>query len=154
MAIKSEYLGGASDWENGEVLEAQDLLDTMKEAAIVSGPVGCVFAWLKTLTNTPSLPDNWVECNGQTISDADSVYNGVVIPNLNANRFLRGNSTSGGTGGSDTHTHTGSTGFNSNGTPGGDIAHTSQGRHTHSFTTDKGSTLPSYYEVVWIMRIK
>jgi hypothetical protein len=30
MAIKSEYLGGASDWEDGGVLNATDLLDTIE----------------------------------------------------------------------------------------------------------------------------
>jgi hypothetical protein len=30
MAVKSEYLGGASDWEDGEVLDAEDLLDTFQ----------------------------------------------------------------------------------------------------------------------------
>lgn len=32
---------------------------------------------------TPSLPTGWVECTGQTISDADSPINGKVVPNLN-----------------------------------------------------------------------
>jgi hypothetical protein len=41
-------------------------------------PIGAVIAWLKSYTNTPALPDSWVECNGQTLSDAYSVYNGQV----------------------------------------------------------------------------
>jgi hypothetical protein len=59
-------------------------------------PIGSIIAWHKSFANTPSLPDGWVECNGQTLSDADSVYNGQTIPDLNGDgRFLRGNSTSG-----------------------------------------------------------
>jgi hypothetical protein len=75
-------------------------------------PVGSIVAWHKSFTNTPALPSNWVECNGQTLSDADSPYNGQVIPNLNGaaagadlnngdnlgktgNTFLRGDETSG-----------------------------------------------------------
>ena len=60
-------------------------------------PVGAVIAWLKTYANTPALPDNWVECNGQVLSDADSVYDGQTIPDLyGANEnFLYGKSTSG-----------------------------------------------------------
>jgi len=59
-------------------------------------PVGSIIAWHKSFTNTPALPDGWVECNGQVLSDADSVYNGQTIPNLNGDgRFLRGSSTSG-----------------------------------------------------------
>ena len=61
-------------------------------------PVGAVVPWLKSLTGTPAtLPDNFVECNGQTISDADSPYDGVALPNLNGNaQFLYGAATSGG----------------------------------------------------------
>lgn len=74
-------------------------------------PIGAVIAWLKTLSGTPALPGGWVECNGQTISDGDSAYNGVTLPNLNStNRFLRGSTTSGGTGGTDNQTASGTTG--------------------------------------------
>jgi hypothetical protein len=119
-------------------------------------PVGAVIAWLKSYTNTPALDDRFVECNGQTLSDAGSVYNGQTIPNLNASgggdkRFLRGSTTSGTTGGSETHNHTGNTGYSSpaGGTAGsGNVAEI----HRHSISSD--SSLPSYYEVVWIMRVK
>lgn len=94
--------------------------------------------------STPALEDCWVECNGQALSDADSKYNGATIPNLNASgggsqRFLRGSTTSGTTGGSETHTHsmTGSGGFQSN---------------IYGMTT--ANHLPPYYEIVWIMRVK
>ena len=102
-------------------------------------PIGSVQSWLKTYTNTPTLPDGWVECSGQTLSDANSVYDGQVIPNLNGNnQILKGESTSGGTNG---------------------------GAHTHTYvisssTFDTGSsngvdgTGTDYYNVVWIMRIK
>ena len=119
-------------------------------------PVGGVVAWMKAFPNTPALPDCFVECNGQILDDAGSLYNGQVIPNLNGNggtkRFLRGSTTSGSTGGSETHTHTGTTDSKSGSSGGGgggvDIA------HNHSFITNATSTLPSYYEVVWIMRVK
>lgn len=56
---------------------------------------------------TPSLPDGWLELNGQTISDSDSPYNGVTLPDVNGeNKFLRANSNSTGTGGAATHTLT------------------------------------------------
>ena len=137
-------------------------------------PVGSVIAWLKSYTNTPALPTGWVECDGQTLSDAGSVYNGQVIPNLNASgggaqRFLRGATASGGTGGEDTHA----------------LSVAELAAHSHTFNvygvTNAGSyqagavlpnTLlaspststvgsgtahenrPPYYEVVWIMRVK
>ncbi|KKK85413.1 hypothetical protein LCGC14_2773530, partial [marine sediment metagenome] len=74
-------------------------------------PIGSVLAWMKSFPNTPALPSGWVECNGQVLDDAASVYDGETIPNLNvADRFLRGNSTSGGTGGATSininHRHT------------------------------------------------
>jgi hypothetical protein len=46
-------------------------------------PIGAIIAWHKSFPNTPALSSNWVECNGQTLSDGDSPYDGQVIPNLN-----------------------------------------------------------------------
>jgi len=46
-------------------------------------PIGTILDWHKDFTGTPSLPDNFVECNGQTLDDEDSPYDGQVIPNLN-----------------------------------------------------------------------
>jgi len=74
-------------------------------------PIGTVLPWLKSYTNTPAIPDEFVECNGQVLDDAASVYNGQTIPNLNGNNnFVRGAATSGGTGGASTnnlsHAHT------------------------------------------------
>ena len=73
-------------------------------------PVGAIIGWHKALTNTPVLTGDWVECNGQTLSDSKSVYDGVVMPNLNSGqaRFLRGSATSGTTQAEDflSHNHT------------------------------------------------
>jgi len=114
-------------------------------------PVGGIIPWLKSFTNTPTIPTGWVECSGQTLVDVSSVYNGEVIPDLNGdNRFLRGDSTSGGTGGSETHQH----GFPEalSYTPGG--AGTLGGDTSVPRQTSATSTLPTYYGVVWIMRIR
>ena len=110
-------------------------------------PIGTILPWVKTLTNTPSLTGQFVECNGQTLSDADSVYDGVVIPNLNGGTYkmLRGALASGGTAGSDTHTHTTTrVGVSTGGS--------SYGMDTNS--VDSSSNLPAYYEVVFIIRVK
>ncbi len=119
-------------------------------------PIGSFLPWHKSFANTPALPDGWVECNGQVLSDSDSPYNGQTIPNLNGdNRFLRGNTTSGGTGGSSTHNHTGTTGGQSGMRGDNHSMHDIYlltGNHTHSISADEH--LPPYLDVVWVMRVK
>jgi len=58
-----------------------------------------------TIYKTPNLPDGYVECSGQTLSDASSPYNGEVIPDLNATIQFSGTATAGG---NDTLTDSGS----------------------------------------------
>lgn len=64
-------------------------------------PLGSIMAWHKNFPNCPSLPDEWVECNGQTLNDPLSPFNGNPIPDLNGvtaphiRYFLRGDTTSG-----------------------------------------------------------
>lgn len=138
---------------------------TAADADTGASPVGTIVGWLKSFTNTPSIPAGWVECNGQTLGDAGSVYNGQVIPNLNGdNRFLRGNATSGGTGGSETHNHkwvhaqTVNNNLAIDSTRTDQITYNADGSvkadKTGGCYTDKISTHPTYYEVVWIMRVK
>jgi len=154
MALPHTFVSGTK----AKSSEVNDNFDYVLEKGV---PVGSVASWLKSYTNTPSLPEEWVECNGQTLSDVDSVYNGQTIPDLNGdNRFLRGSSTSGSTGGSETHLH----GVNiDSGTPFGsslDMDPSGAGndgtnhKHNVSGNTGSTSTLPSYYEVVWIMKVK
>lgn len=125
-----------------------------------------------TIYSTPTLPDGWIECDGSVLSDSDSPYNGATIPDLNGdNKFLRSSDTSGTTGGSETHSHSTNIGFQTSNneltwanrsgasfvpyqrlnsiTP----AATSAGA-ADSIETQTYSTLPTYYEVVKIMRIK
>ena len=123
-------------------------------------PIGTIAAYLKSYTNAPALPSGWKECDGSTVSDADSPFNGVAVPSLNAgNKYLRGNTTSGGTGGAAVHVHSAS--FTSGagggdygcGTTSSDYARS----HTHAMGTIATGSLnqePPYYEVVWVIRIK
>lgn len=120
-----------------------------------------------TIYATPALSDNFVECKGQTLSDGDSRFNGATIPDLNGgNRFLRGSSTSGATGGSEEHNHQwfGPESWQANGTTqqsmreagfsvGGDTLWW-KGNEGNDLYTKNEDTKPPYYEVVWIMRIK
>lgn len=48
-------------------------------------PVGGHMGYLKGFTGCPPLPYNWVEMNGQTLSNPLSPFNGQVIPNWNGN---------------------------------------------------------------------
>lgn len=111
-------------------------------------PTGSIVAWNKSMPGTPPLPAGWVECNGQVLSDPLSPYQGQTIPNLNGasgqSRFLRGSTTSGAIGGSDTHMHTlAESIFAGNGVARHDMGAVSSVSH-----------LPSYYSVVWIMRVR
>lgn len=133
-------------------------------------PIGGIIAWAKTIAGVPALPSNFMECDGSAVSDADSPINGQNVPDLNTTqRFLRGASSSGGTGGSDTHTLTTaelpshahpvySQNLVSPGGSGSAVGMTSSpGLSLSSGFTGSGSAhnnMPTYYEVVWIIRFK
>ena len=137
-------------------------------------PVGGIIAWLKTLSGTPSLHPHFIELNGQTVSDPESVYDGVTIPDANGdNRFLRGNATSGGTGGESTHVLTeAELASHSHQVSGGRFMTTAT---TSNFAQQAGGLLlgtgqanttktagigtahenkPPFLNIVWVMRIK
>lgn len=115
-------------------------------------PISSIMPWDKTATNCPALSAHWVQANGQVLSDTESPLNGNTIPNLNGNNnFLRGNSTSGGTGGSETHTHT--VPYPTLGTNSGSGSAVYGNDDTEN-NTGSGSSLPPYYNVVWIYKIK
>lgn len=108
-------------------------------------PVGCVVGWLKSQTNTPALPREWVECNGQTLNLPGSPYDGLAVPDLNGAlesppRFLRGGTRSGGTGGSEHHRH------------GSLLLNRSAPRTVNASAWSHAEHLPPFYEVVWIMK--
>ncbi len=121
-----------------------------KDVGIGIVPIGSVVAWCKNLATAPPLLPNYVECNGQVLADGDSPFDGATIPDLNGSsgteRFLRGQTTSGGTGGSEIHTHRVADG--SSFTVG------STNAVPPNSDTGGADTKPSFYEVVWIMRIK
>ena len=156
MSIRGNWLFGetlyASD-TNDTFNNVVDIMDTAAGGKGVNGtlayPIGSVMAWLKSFPNTPVLTAGWVECNGQILSDAESPYNGITLPNLNStNYFLRGHSTSGSTGGALSHAHYmygGGYGYNF-------VYH--YGMPLAPAYTYAAANTPPYYDVVWIMRIK
>ena len=122
---------------------------------------------------TPKLSTWWAECNGQTLSDAGSRYNGVALPNLNASgggsqRFLRGSTRSGATGGEDTHVLTSSEMpahthniIGKTGASGSEQKVSTSGQTTQETAVTESTgggaareNRPPYYEIVWVMRIK
>ncbi len=137
-------------------------------------PIGTVMPWLKNLPGVPSLKAGWVECNGQVLNDPDSSLNGQQIPNLNSeNRFLRGSTTSGGTGGEESVTLTINQMPSHNhilysiaGYSGGvwSVAENEvwDGNYSHYMDKAMSNTggnqphenRPPFYNVVWIIRVK
>jgi len=106
---------------------------------------------------TPELPDNWLECNGQSVSDADSPFNGTTLPNMNGTSdttkaFIRGVIGSTDLTVTDsTHTHSVVVASESktcgSGSPG------NVGRDD-TYYTGSSRAIPPYAEMVWIIRVK
>jgi hypothetical protein len=162
------YLGSAgaistnvSGVEVGYATSATNLYVKIKQDD--KDAVGTVKPYLKSLTGVPAnnFTAFWVECNGQVLSDAESPLNTQTIPDLNGSagteRFLRGQTTSGGTGGTETHSHEvsgGDTGITAVGGTGYGATIVSGSTARVTTPTSAVSTLPSYYEVVFIIKIK
>ncbi len=153
-----------------DTLIAGTTLVEKESRSIGDVPIGGIVAWAKSLSGVPSLAEGWVECDGSVLVDAQSSLNGQTIPDLNGGEFLRGASTSGGTGGSDTSTSTlatfGSTGSRTTGAKVGYIGDPAAvgmiddgggGASTFVQTRPQSSAfsiIPKNYEVVWIMRVR
>ncbi len=173
VGFGSLYVDSVTIGKTGNTISVKDdaiTLPKMNNEANFIAPIGSIFPWLKSFTNTPTLPAGWVECDGSVLSDADSVFDGETLPDLNGNNnFLRGSATSGSSGGSDTHHHKMGLGGTSQlswneghiyGTDGTltssrDVADTGSGTtYDGNRKTSTSSNLPAYYEIVYIMRVK
>ena len=51
-------------------------------------PIGSIKSWIRPSAAT-SLPGGWLICDGSTVVDSDSPFNGLSLPDLRG-RFLRG----------------------------------------------------------------
>jgi len=105
----------------GSLLDATEIENALQEIANARIPIGSTIGWLPGyFTNgsnggytgvSISLTDNYKECNGAALNDADSpIYNGAgrYLPNITDDRFLMGNTSPGGIGGDNNamaHTH-------------------------------------------------
>jgi len=167
MAFDPNLPANNSPLDAAEVRNQFNGLKTIIDAGNV--PMGCVLAYLKSFPATPVLPASWVECNGQVLNDVASPYHGATLPNLNGasggpQYFLRGATTSGNTTGSDEHSHMldvvteeNSPNVDVDNTLAGSTTFVAVGPHNHNLTgqpTNLASTLPTNYEVVWVMRVK
>jgi hypothetical protein len=115
-------------------------------------PIGGIISWAKSLGNVPqTLPYGWAICDGSLVSDAQSIFDGLVLPNL-TNKFLRGSGSSGLTGGADDHAHYASTAVSV--AAGSDYTVFEDNNGINSTGGAFPTGLPSYYEVVFIIRIK
>jgi hypothetical protein len=122
-------------------------------AAQVIMPIGGIIPWAKNSFGVAlTLPAQFMECNGQAVNDAESPLDGETLPNLNGEgRFLRGAALSGDVGGAETHTHDVDLSGSSAGDPGASGGSTVP---WGTYATNSASSLPPYYDVVWVMRIK
>lgn len=165
FAITNTFTNGTladADEVNANFQDVVDELNGVTNTSLVICPVGSVVAWLKSFTNTPALPAGWAECNGQVLSDAGSVYNGQTLPSLNStNYFLRGNATSGSTGGSatlsDKRLNSAQSESRRMDTSGdGYVKYEGSGTYSAglSDTVEDLAISPPYYNIVWIIRIK
>ncbi len=85
---------------NAQVVAVLAQVSTLQAAQV---PIGGIIAWYKDAPGLPPLPANFVECNGQELVDAESVLNRQFMPDINTGiqRFVRGGTVSGLTGGID-----------------------------------------------------
>ncbi|MCP4132001.1 MAG: tail fiber protein [bacterium] len=132
----------------------EEQLEMIEALQISVVPVGSITALEKTIDGSVYIPEGWAECNGQVVSDVDSLFYGETVPNLNGeNRFLRGQAgLSSATdpsvlkGGTTTHTHS----FTQTSV---DLAPDASGDTSGAYT-NPANHLPPYYSVTWIIRIK
>ena len=137
-------------------------------------PIGTVISFLKDYAGAAALAelqaDGWAFCEGTTPA-AQGLIGAVITttPNLNGqNQFLRGADTSGGTGGSASHSHLSPVVFGGDGhhlkatwgygggsSAAGSIAFNwgSNSNRPH-MRTSSASSLPPYYDVVWLIKVK
>lgn len=116
-------------------------------------PLGSVIATFPNLTGaynctatTAADSYGFVVCGGQTIVDATSLMNSVVIPNINNSIFLMGHATSSSEAGSNTkdltHNHTTDSQLGSI-----DLSHTHDiSSHTHNLSNTGGALIGTDYQ--------
>jgi hypothetical protein len=126
-------------------LDAEEMRNQLR-ALNQAVPIGAVLPWFKDIPGVPALPSCFVECNGQTLNDPESLLDGQLMPDINtgAARFIRGGANSGATGGIDTF----ATALADNAGMG-----TPQNFVTTDFSPG-AQPFPPYITAVYVMRVK
>lgn len=159
MSVRNTLMGG-SDWQNGNVLDANDLVDTFHSlcpsqtqlTALSLPPIGSIIPWHRDLnTNTVTIFDGWEPCNGQVLDDEESPYHGKTLPPLNGIqinecRFIRGSTTSGSLQGQ-TQPHSHSTNVPNNNP-------STTNRFQVKVSVTSTTALPPYMNIIWVIRVK
>jgi len=150
MTVRTTKLGG-TDWVDGTVLTAADLNDTY---AANDGALGEVkqfaLSIIGAVTKAALQTRGWAICDGTTpASQGISSPTIATTPNLE-HTFMRmsDDESSGGTGGSETHNHAVSSTFHVDDYPSGDTD------AVGTTMTSATSTLPTYYELAFFMKVK
>jgi hypothetical protein len=143
-----------------------------KVASIPTGevPAGTILAYVGQLN---VLPPEWYLCDGSTVHDDESPFDGQAIPNLTDNRFLMGVDSTSGSGVSGGRNDIPTDGAHSHGGATGTLAHsdtqsidnssnylqaTGTG-HTHTISVDGAHShgsenRPAFLTVHFILKIK
>ena len=147
LSEQPTLVGLSQSCSAGAAVIGIDAAGALQCSALGVAPIGAIDAWHSALGGTPALPPSWVTCNGQTVFDDASPYNGQAVPNLNGeSRFLRGSASSGGVGGAETHAH-GVTQTGADHAP--DASHFTDGT-----IIEPANHLPPFFNVVWVIRVK
>ena len=114
---------------------------------------GSVYVEINIVHKTNTVRFNYAECNGDLLSDPDSVYNGAKLPNINGSTdmtklFLRGSTSGSGATSVPTHTHDVTLSVSGNAVGSDSVAVAT------TYTTTASMAIPPYYEVVFIIRVK
>jgi microcystin-dependent protein len=83
--LKNTVATQKKDFEQ-KISDLETIFSNQKDTILKMLPVGSVVAFAREVSKIPS---GWVLCDGRTISDISSIYNGYKIPNLQSH-FIRG----------------------------------------------------------------
>ena len=145
------------EFTNGTVADADEVNQNFEDVEEQLGYLGEVrmFALSMTgaITKASLQGKGWAICDGTT-----PVTQGITSPTIETTpdlqeKFIRmsDDESSGGTGGSETHSHTVTMSYISNHSGN---SHTGAGRTGDTSPTNSAGTIPPYYELAYFMKVK